>query len=351
MKIKVVILDHDVEFMNRLAKAFHMRYEDKISLFMFSDEKAMHESLKSIRADVILADRLINVSEGNAWKPVVGRVCDISEVEELDGIPAICKYQSVEKIYNSILELYAEHSEKMTLKKNDSDVRIILFTSVQGGAGTSSAAAAYALYSAREGRKVFYLNLEEFGDADLYFAGNGTLSFSDVIYSLKSKTGNLELKLEGIIQTDPSGVDFFHACKNAYDMIELQDQEIEVLISAISHVKKYEEIIVDLSGDLTERILRLINGCADRIVYVSDGSETGNKKFEKFCEAARVLEQRNEWNILDKAALLYNRYSSKTSVQLEKTAIPVIGGIHRFEGTSGKELVQQIAAVDVIGRI
>ena len=57
MKIRVVVLDRDIEFMNRLAKAFQNRYEDRISLSMFSDEEAMCESLNNTRADLILTDR------------------------------------------------------------------------------------------------------------------------------------------------------------------------------------------------------------------------------------------------------------------------------------------------------
>lgn len=352
MKIRVVVLDRDIEFMNRLAKAFQNRYEDRISLSMFSDEEAMCESLNNTRADLILTDR--KIEPGGMRIPgqtVIGRLCETSDVDEIDGIPAICKYQSVDNIYKSILGIYADHSENVSLKRTNSDARIFLFTSAQGGAGTSSAAAAYALHCANDGRKVFYLNLEKFGDSNMYFSGEGTLSFSDVIYTLKSRNGNLSLRLESVISTDSSGVDFFHTCKNAYDMLELQDSEIEKLISAISYVKKYEEIIIDLSGDLTERMTKLMSNCADKIIYISDGSATGNGKFEKFCESVHVLEQRNDLNILSKIVLLYNRYSSKTGEQLAKVAVPVLGGIHRFEGIAGKDLIQEISKVDAIGRL
>lgn len=352
MKLKVAILDQDKDFMNRLSRAFQKKYEDKISLMLFSDEKSLLETIKNTRADLLLIDHS-TVSDMERFPSgiVKGWLCDLPEVNEIDGVPAVCKYQNVENIYKSIVGIYAENSGNIVLKKNDSDVKITLFTSSQGGGGTSSAAAAYALYSAKKGKKVFYLNLEKFGDADYYFSAEGTLSFSDVIYTLKSKNGNLALKLESVIQTDSSGVDFFHTCKNAFDMFELKDQEIENLISVISQVKKYDEIILDYSGDLTDRMVMLMQNCADKIIYISDGSMTGNGKFEKFCEAVRVLEQRNNWNILEKMTLLYNRFSSKTGKQIERTAVPVAGGIHRVEGVTGRELIQVIANDEMIRRI
>lgn len=352
MKIKIVVLDRDVDFMNRLARAFQNRYEDRISLSMFSAEETMYESLSYTGADLIITDRKIEKDRiRSTGQTVIGRFCEASDVSEIDGVPAICKYQSVENIYNSILEIYAEHSENVILKKEESDVQILFFTSVQGGAGTSSAAAAYALRRAKEGKRVFYLNLEKFGDTDIYFSGDGRMSCSDVIYALKSRNGNLSLRLESIIRTDQSGVDFFHTCKNAYDMFELQDEEIETLITTIPHVKKYDEIIIDLSGDLSERMIRLMTERADKIIYVSDGSVTGNGKFEKFCEVVHVMEQRNDWRILGKTVLLYNRFSSRTGEQLTKTAVPVLGGIHRYEGMSVADLIQEIAKSDAVTRI
>mgnify|MGYP005801478985 CR=1 FL=1 len=352
MKIKVAVLDRNKDFMSRLSRAFQKKYEDKISLMLFSDEVSLLESLKNTRADLLLVDHSMEADiEKLAPGTVKGWLCEMPEVTEIDGVPAVCKYQNVENIYKSIVGIYAENSGNIVLKRNDSDTRIILFTSAQGGGGASSAAAAYALYSAEKGKKVFYLNLEKFGNADQYFSAEGTLSFSDVIYTLKSKNGNLALKLESVIQTDSSGTDFFHTCRNAFDMFELKDQEIERLISVISQVKKYDEIILDYSGDLTDRMIMLMQNCADKVVYISDGSMTGNGKFERFCEAVRVLEQRNNWNILGKMVLLYNRYSSKTGKQLERTTVPGGGGINRCEGITEREQKEKIANDEMISRI
>ena len=75
-------------------------------------------------------------------------------------------------------------------------------------------------------------------------------------------------------------------------MIELKDDEIVSLIQAIGQVGEYEEIVVDLSGDLTERQLKLMQDYADSVIYICDGTMTGIRKFEKFCETIRVIEER-----------------------------------------------------------
>lgn len=352
MKIKVVVFDSDAGFLKRLAAAFQKKYEDKISLRMFSDEEAMYASLQKARADIVLAEQTLCVdTEKLASETVQGYLCEVPDVQEIDGVPAVCKYQKVEDIYKRILNIYADHSADIQFQNHESDGQTVLFTSVQGGSGTSTAAAAWAVRMAGEGKKVFYLNLERMGDAELYFSGDGGLSFSDVIYALKSRNGNLGLRLESIIETDVSGVEFFHTCKNAYDMFELKDRELEELIQTIFRVRRYDAVILDISGELTDRQLKLMREIADKIIYISDGSMTGNRKFEKFCEVIRVMEQRKEAHILDKTVLLYNRYSSSTGRQLEKTAVPVLGGIHRVEGLAGKELIQRVSKEEALGRI
>ncbi len=352
MKIKVAVLDHDIEFMDRLAKIFQQKYADKISLALFSKEEALYEGLREFHTDIVLFDESIKIKEDKISDGMTaGYFSAIPDVDEIGGFPAICKYQKAEIIYKMILSLYAENLSDVKLKKSKTEMRVVLFTSVQGGSGTTTVAAAYAMQMAAKKKKPFYLNLEKFGDSNLYFQGDGKLSFSDIIYSLKSRKGNLMIKLESAAQTDPSGVDFFGSCKNAYDMFELSDDEVRMLIQGILQSAKYEELVIDLSGEMTERMVMLMKDYADRIVYVTDGSAAGNGKFERFCEAARVMEQRQECEILRKTCLLYNRFSSRNGGQLEKTAVSVAGGIHRYEGISGRKLAEKISKIDVFGKI
>lgn len=352
MKIKVIIVDQDTNYTEHMLKTFQMRYADKVEMRVFSDVNSFYANIREAYADLVLYSSEMQLD--TAVLPdsvVVGYLCGQSGIEEIGGISAICKYQKADILYKLMLGLFAEKASDMKLKTSGNLVHVTLFTSAQGGCGTSAAAAAYALRMAREGRKLFYLNLQKFGSSNLYFSGEGTMSFSDVIYALKSRKSNLLLKIESTVKTDPDGVDFFADCRNAFDMVELKDSEIETLIQGIGQIGEYEEIVVDLSGDLTERQLKLMQDDADGIVYVCDGTMTGIRKFEKFCETLRVIEERKEVQIMNKIQLLYNRYSSKNSMQMEKLPVSLLGGIHRFENVSGRPLIEQIAKMDVLKQV
>lgn len=352
MKVKAAVVSNDAEFIERFARVFQRKYGDKITLLLFSNMSMLKQNLKDHVVDLLMIDQDMEIDKNEIPEGVsVGIFSRISDIEEINGIPAVCKYQKAESLYKGMLSIYAEYAPNFRLKRRDFDARFVLFLSAQGGCGTSSAAAAYAMRRALEKKKVFYLTLERFGSSNLYFNSANSLSLSDIIYSLKSKSSNLLLKLESAVQEDASGVDFLNDCKNPYDMFELQEEETLELLKGIGQVKKYDEIVVDFSSDLWERKIKIMKDYADRIVYISDGSFTGNDKFEKFCQVIKILERQLECDILSKTCLLYNRYSSKSSVQMDKSAVPVIGGIHRIEGVSGRKLAGQIAQDEYIGLI
>lgn len=354
MRIRTAILDGDKNYIDRLLQYFQIHYSDKMELSVFSDASSLYDSMQGQQPDLILVDSRIRIekSELSAEKNcVIARLCDSPDIEELEGDPAICKYQKADILFKQMLSLYADHSAQMKLRQGTSSAQICLFCSAQGGSGTSTAAAAYALHMAKTGKTVFYLDLQPFGDSEQYFKGDGNASFSDAIYALKSRKSNLIMKLESTLKTDASGVDYFAPCRNAYDIRELKDEEIGRLLQAVSQLKEYNVIIVDLSGDLDERELWLMQEYADRIVCVNDGSEVGNGKFMKFCEVLKIHEERNGKNILPKTGLLYNRFSSKTGQQLVQSPVKILGGIHRYEGISGRTLIDQLQGNPVIGQI
>lgn len=350
MKIRVAILDKDENYKNRILSVFQVKYAEKIELYIFSKTDQLKVALEQKKLDMVLVDEEIEIDEFPE-ETVFVYLSKTIGVEELNDHPAICKFQKIDTIYKQILGIYADTNAAMKIKSGDNGAKIILFMSAQGGSGVSAAAAAYSLKRALEHKKVFYLNIERFGGVDLYFSSDGSMSFSEVIYALKSKKSNLIIKLESNMKTDKSGVDFFSDCKNAYDMFELKDDEVIRLIQGISKTKEYDEIVVDVSEGLNERGLMLMEDYADKIVYVNDGSKNGNRKFERFCQVMKLLEQRSEKRVFDKMVLLYNRYSSKTSEQLSESPMQVLGGIHRYEGTSGRELIEQIAKTDVLEKI
>ena len=352
MRINVAIYDTDKVYTNRLVNGLQTNFARQVSVKSFSDEQIFKTELLRQHFDIaIIAQDFVGLSDSIPDRTLTMVFTSDNGIEEFDRIPAVGKYQSVEKIYKRIIGVYADNAGEMKISKSGSASKIIMVTSVQGGVGTSSLAAAYALHLARKNKRIFYLNLENFGTSNSFFAGDGQGSFSDIIYALKSKNINFAMKLQSTIKKDTSGVQFIDGCRNAYDMLELTDSEISELLEGISAVQEFDAIVVDYSGTMNERQQMLMKKYADVIIYVNDGSDIGNDKFIRFCEAVRIIEKKEDCSILNKMSLVYNRYSSHTSSQLEEVPVTLLGGINRIEGISGRELANELAKKDSIFNI
>lgn len=349
MRINIAILDGDKNYTARLVNGLQTNYQKEVSVKAFSDVELFKTELLSQFFHVAILDQeYLDIQEEIPEKTVAAVFVKDNEITEIDKVPAVGKYQRVDNIYKRIVGIYADHSSEVTVGKKGIHTNTILVTSVQGGAGVSSIAAAYAVNMAQRGKNVFYLNLENFGNANTYFQGEGQGSFSDVIYALKSNNINLPLKLQSTIKKDYSGVYFIDGCRNAFDMLEVTDAEIGDLLEGIVSVQDFDAIIIDYSGAFTSRQQLLMKEYADSILYITDGSDVGNDKFKKFCEAVRIIEKKENCAILNKMSFAYNRYSSKTSSQMERVPVAMLGGVARIEGVSGRALVDELAKKDTI---
>lgn len=140
---------------------------------------------------------------------------------------SVFKYQKGELIYKKILDLYASGTDRVLLRTGSdekTDLRIHLFLPVNGGAGASTVAKAFAMKAARE-KRVLYLNLEIFGDCENVIKGEGELSFYEILYALKSSRGNLAIKLESALKKSREGVYYYAPCKNPDDLLGLTQDE------------------------------------------------------------------------------------------------------------------------------
>ena len=347
MKIKVFIVDQDQNYTSRALKTFKKYYAEKTDLSVFSDKNELFTALESGRADVVLADEKMKVDvtkipEGVSYGILTEKKDSSSgEKEEF-----ICKYQDVDTLYKVILGIYTEGAV-LTAKEKLSG-KVTVFTSAQGGTGTSTAAAAYAYARAGERKRVFYLNLEKMGDCNDYFSGEGTKDFTCVMKELKNHKSDFIIKIESAVRKDVSGVEFFAPVKDANDMLRLDNDNISSLLCGIDQLKGYDEIVIDLPSYFDDGMNHIFEKYADHIIYVCDGSALGNKKFYRFLQVMKRMEQDRQIKILNKITLLYNQFDPENIVQMDDVPVGLLGGIRRFGGVSGRALLENIQKTGIL---
>lgn len=345
MKIKVIILENDAVYLNRIATAFNVKYADKLEVYSFTEKETAIEFAASSKVDVFLANESIDMDvEALPSHCGFAYLVESMEIESIKNEIAICKFQKAELIYKQILSIFSEKVTDITgIHLSDGEGNsVIAFVSASGGVGSSVAAAACAMNFAKKGKKVLYLNLEKYGNADLFFSAEGVGNLGDIIYAIKSKKGNLSMKLESTVKQDASGVYFYSPTKVALDLAELKFDEVQKLIKDIKMFGGYEYIILDMDFAVDKNNMKMLQSC-NKIVFVSDGSEIANNKLVRAMEAFSILDQQDDSKLIMRSVLLFNRFSSQTSQVVNIGEMKQIGGIKRFEGLGTKQLLQQVS--------
>lgn len=352
MRIKLIVLEKDTGYLNRLVAIFNQKYSDKIQVYSFTDLDLALKTLNDIKIDVLVASDMFDID----FKTIPSRTgfayfVDSSDIDTLNNQRTICKFQKVDLIYKQILSIYSENAENITgLKLGDDECNLIAFCSPSGGSGSTTAAAACAIHFASKGKKTLYLNFEKFGSSDNFFSSEGQFDMSDIIFALKSKKTNLAMKLESCVKQDSTGVYFYSAPKQSLDMIEMNTEEIVRMISELRLTGSYEYIVADFDFSFNEQFLSLLNKFRS-IIITGTGTEISNSKVYRFYDTLFLMEKNNDLSLLGRINILYNQFSNKTCKVLDNIEIRNIGGIPRFEHATDKQIVYQISKMPVFDSI
>lgn len=352
MRIKLAIVDQDENYVRRLVNNLQINYSDKIEPYYFSSFSYFTDFISENILHVVLFSEELEIEQSMLSDRMSSAFLVSSKnIEEVNGLPAICKFQKVDLLYKNVLSLFADIESRMVLKGNGGIGRVVLFTSAQGGAGTSTVASAFAIHAAKRGEKVLYLCLDRFHRSEICFHAEGNMSFSDVLYAVKSKKINLAIKLESAIKKDIKGVDFFDACKNANDMLELNEQDVEQLVKSLGSMENYQYIVIDIALDFSPICTNLLTKYASDVIFVNTGDEIGNIKLQRAFEIISNLEKKNKLSIYNKCKLLYNRFSSTTGKRMVDIPVEICGGINKIEGASYGQLVEKLAEHQIMNSI
>ena len=166
---------------------------------------------------------------------------------------------------------------------------------------------------------------------------------SDVIFALKSKNTNLSLKLEGSVKQDNCGVNFYSQSKLALDMLELTTEEIEKLINEIRLTGSYDCIVIDKDFGIDKDSIKIAK-MADTVIWISDGSEVSNNKLYRAYSALSIIDNQDD-SIINRLAVIYNRFSNKTNKVLQELPIKNVGGAPRFDHASTQQIMDELCRI------
>lgn len=352
MKIKLAILHSDATFLSRLTSVLGTKYNDKLSVYSFTNLEIALSMLPKEKIDVFLADDSFKIDPSQfPQKCGFAYLVDSPEVDSVNGCQAICVFQRTELMYKQILGVFSEALGNSSIRNIYSEnTKMIIFSSPCGGTGTSTLAASCAIHFANAGKRSLYLNFELFGEADTYFSAEGNANMSDVVYAVKSGRSNLPIKLESCLKQDSCGVFYFSAAKVALDIMELTAEEKEKLISVLVTSGNFDYIIIDMDFDLEKQALFLLRQ-AHMLVWVGDGLISSNSKIARAYAALSVLEQNEQNPLSDRVCTIQNKYSSALGDTMSSLEIRSAGSVPKMRHKANERIVVPISVSETFDAI
>lgn len=344
MRIRAVFVDRDKTYLSRLVTTLNAKMSDKLEARSFSEPEYMYDYVKDIKSAVVIVNEEIPVDFEKIPESVsFGYLVEMGGIAECGGQKAICKYQKIEDLYKDILNLFSEKaSNDYKLQVKNDNEKVFMLTSPKGGSGVSTLACAFAMKKAREGKKVCYLNWEDFGNTAMYFEEEVKYSMSDVLFAVKSKKANVAMKLESFLQLHSSGVEYFASCKNPHDIFSMTENDVETIMQEFVFAKEYEYVVIDMNFSMRRVFQKVICEYPTEIFLVSDGSESGNSKIRKCLSVFQLMERESDCDLIGKSRLIYNDMSKRTDCNIVEQPIMTLGAVNRFGQATNRQIMEEI---------
>lgn len=350
MKIRLGLLGN-YSYIMRLSNYFSAHYSDKLEMFAFTEPKGLEVHLQHSKIDVLLAEPEFLPDDFRLPRTtIMAYMSEASDIQSINDVRAICKYQKAELIYREILSLYAELDQRTAYKMAEGFCPAILFMGAAGGVGNTTVAIACAMRLASEGKKVLYLNLEENGVTSPFLKGDGNTTLSDVLYAVKSNRSNLALKLESMVRKSMQNVCFYEPFQNTLDACEMTESDLKSILDTVTHYGDYDFVILDSESRISWK-RELLMKYAGSIILISDGSEVADEKMGKILREFLIRDEQEEKRLMTKVGILYNRISEEIHSANTKHSELVIGEIGMMKNANPGLVAGEIAQKTVFDRM
>ena len=348
MWIKALYCTQDVEYAGRLTAFFDSEYTNKLELNVCSTVERAMQLLKGI--DIFLVGKEFEAEIQERFRqiscPVILMTDQIYE-DGLVNLNQIEKYQRADGIYRQVLDFYSQGSRiKIARETENTHIaqKIYVFTSANGGNGTTTIARAFAKKCAMY-EKTLYLDFGMYDDLPVETGAEHGMD--EIILALKSRRNILPLKLNSAIAQTKYGFFGYGSCVNPIDMLELNAEDMKSLVKELTLLTEYSKVVIDIGTALSERELVLLSH-ADRIVYVVDERKISVSKFPVFEALADALEKRENTKLLRKLTVFRNMvHDDYDHHNWPYEEYEISGWAPVISGTEDEaEIIGQIAASD-----
>ncbi len=294
LRERIVLYDSDKEYLEHFIRYFENDHDSPLKIIGFSEKELFLEFLNQNDIDILLIseENLQDIHMEFDRKRII-LLIEEPDIESIDGIKVLYKFQRIENIIRYIINVYAENMpEKNVIKiKGEARAKIIGIYSPVKRCGKTALSMELAEHLTKHG-KVLMMNMEEYSALRTDTEEEMVYDLSDLLYFYMQNSWSFELKLKVVMQC-LRGFDYIPPVKNGDELRGITTEQWRGLITEIARVSDYQMIILDIS-DIVSNILQLLHMCDYVIMpYMSDEISSG-----------KMTEFEKELSILDEKELL-----------------------------------------------
>lgn len=294
MIIKIAIADKNLDYLKRLVSELE-KYQG-LNLFAFSDEESLSEAWDTRKFDVFVfsPDVYTHETEYSRVRANLKILLDDREVRSADSfLDAKCieKYQRVSRIYKRILELYSECCGR-GMEPGETDTALVSYFSPVGGAGKTTIALMTASKLAKQGKKTFYISLEDIASEDCYLPQSEEKGLSDLMRYLGTDT-NIPMKLQGMMNCKMGSLYYLNHFSSPNDVYDMDEEDLEALLDTVRNAGLFDVVIIDMGTALSAKN-RVVFDKSDRIVVVERTDALSARKMNCFFSQSHIMNDYGE---------------------------------------------------------
>lgn len=288
MKNRILaVCDPEEAYASRLMEYLNEKQVSPFYVRAFTSKEALMEFAKQEAVELVLMSAELSeaAAEEELANRQIGKRILLTQGQvpaELEGEPAIYKYQSAETIIREALFYYAEEAQPFLqaalLKK---EVRLYGVYSPIHRIGKTTFSLALGCVCARK-KRTLYLNLEPFSGFEEVLSiserpgGSCARSYgqpwnlSDLLYYLKKGKNGFLYKLKSVTQSFGE-LDFILPVLSSEDLLTVEEAEWEELLEHLVTDAEYECLVIDFS-DCIQGLPVLLEKCSKAYMPVLEDS-------------------------------------------------------------------------------
>ncbi len=343
--VRVLFLTNDSEYYHRVTSYF-ARYHSEIKPSFSDSLESSAGQLAKRMYDVVLigeefAGESIAVPSGTSG----AYLTETPTGSEINGLRSFCKYRSGDALYRTVIIMFADVSNVQPSETHG--FKIYAFAGANGGAGSTTIAAAFAYRQASLGKKTLYFCCDAFADySGFLYDGSEGGSLSDMIFIVKSGSGakGASLKAAALLKKDVSGVKFMESCKEPYDFEVLTAEHIEEMLDIILGADDFNSVVID-GSIYDERYRKLVTKKADTLFIVVESDKNAQAKLSRLVRFLSAADKRDNTDLVSRSVLVSNKDSGNNPANIEE--INCCGSVPRYKDTNIRNIASAAARLDI----